>query len=198
MPPKAAAVGDPHNLYNENMLDVKHNVNNSNNIPSSPKLSHGLKVRTVRPNPTTPKWVWIVLGALALALVILGILFWRSQHQVNELRDSLDSKVNATKIAEENKALLDRVGAVIILPDDETPTIATVSDLDKLKGQPFFAKAELGDKVLIYAKAKKAILYRPSTNKIVELAPLTDSGDPGTISNSNASSNLAPANQASQ
>jgi hypothetical protein len=197
MPLKVAAVGDPHNLYNEDMLDVKHNVNNSNNAPSSPKLSHGLKVRTVRPNPTIPRWVWILLGALALALVIFGILFWRSQHQVNELRDSLDSKVNATKIAEENKALLDRVGAVIILPDDETPTIATVSDLDKLKGQPFFAKAELGDKVLIYAKAKKAILYRPSTNKIVELAFLTDSGDPGTISNSN--SNLAPSNnQANQ
>ncbi len=195
-------MGDPRNLYNEFMLDVKHNVNNPSNPNSTSapsKLSHGLKVRTVRPNPTTPKWVWIVLGALALALVIFGILFWRSQHQVKELRDSLDSKVNATKIAEENKALLERVGAVIILPDDETPTIATVSDLDKLKGQPFFAKAELGDKVLIYAKAKKAILYRPSTNKIVELAPLTDSGDPGTISNSNTNSNLAPSNnQANQ
>lgn len=51
---------------------------------------------------------------------------------------------------------------------DETPTIATVSDITKLQGQPFFAKAQNGDKVYVYSNAKKAILYRPSENKIIE------------------------------
>ncbi len=64
------------------------------------------------------------------------------------------------------------VGKLIVLPTNETPTIAVVTDLSVLKNQPFFANAKVGDKVLIYTKAQKAILYDPQLNKIVELAPL--------------------------
>ncbi len=59
-----------------------------------------------------------------------------------------------------------------MLPQDEQPTIATVTDLAKLQGQPFFANAQVGDKVLIYSRAGKVILYRPGENKIIELAPI--------------------------
>ena len=44
--------------------------------------------------------------------------------------------------------------------------------LEKLGDQAFFSKAQKDDRVVIYAQAKKAILYRPSTKKIVEVAPL--------------------------
>jgi hypothetical protein len=68
--------------------------------------------------------------------------------------------------------LVAAVSKLIVLPASEQPTIATVADLSKLQGQPFFANAQVGDKVLIYSQAGKAILYRPSENKIIELAPL--------------------------
>ncbi|MCX7929089.1 MAG: hypothetical protein N2558_05435, partial [Patescibacteria group bacterium] len=58
------------------------------------------------------------------------------------------------------------------LPNEEEPTLATITDINKLKDQDFFKKAKNGDKVLIYAKARKAILYRPSGNKVIEFAPL--------------------------
>ena len=61
---------------------------------------------------------------------------------------------------------------MIVLPEDEIPTVATVSDPEKLKEQPFFSDAKKGDKVLIYANAKKAILYDPMANKIVTVAPI--------------------------
>ncbi|MFZ2484727.1 MAG: hypothetical protein WAX80_02125 [Minisyncoccia bacterium] len=82
-----------------------------------------------------------------------------------------------SKKQDESKNILDQVSKLIILPQDEQPTIATITDLEQLKDQEFFANAEVGDKVIIYTKAKKAILYRPSENKIVEVAPLNlDSG----------------------
>lgn len=73
---------------------------------------------------------------------------------------------------EETADLVNKVSALIVLPEGETPTIATVSDPEALKDQIFFAQAEKGDKVLIYAQAKKAILYSVTLNKILEVAPL--------------------------
>lgn len=64
------------------------------------------------------------------------------------------------------------IGKLMVLPTDETPTLATVNDPEKLKNQAFFANAKVGDKVLIYTNAKKAILYNPAQNKIVEVSPL--------------------------
>lgn len=73
---------------------------------------------------------------------------------------------------QEVNALVAKISKLIVLPADETPTVATVSDPEALKDQVFFAKAEKGDKVLIYAQAKKAVLYSVKLNKIIDTAPL--------------------------
>jgi len=73
----------------------------------------------------------------------------------------------------ETSQLISTVSKLILLPMDESPAVATVQDKEKLSGEPFFANALNGDKVLIYYTAKKAFLYRPSTNKIIEAAPLS-------------------------
>ena len=84
------------------------------------------------------------------------------------------SKHNAVLAAQQEvSSIVDKVGSLMVLPQSEVPTIATVSDITKLKDQPFFTNAQNGDKVLMYSGAKKAILYRPSNNKIIEVAPLT-------------------------
>jgi hypothetical protein len=77
---------------------------------------------------------------------------------------------------EESKKASDLIGAIgrlIELPQGETPTIATILDKDKLKGQPFFQMSENGDKLLAYNTAMIAILYRPSINKIINVAPIS-------------------------
>ena len=82
-------------------------------------------------------------------------------------------KVDMLDVAERERAeIISKVGAHIVLPKDEVPTLATVSDPEQLKKYPFFSNAEKGDKVLIYSLAKKAILYRPVGDKIVEIAPI--------------------------
>ncbi len=73
----------------------------------------------------------------------------------------------------EVKAITDKLGQLIELPSDEEPSVATVLDKEKLMDQAFFAKSENGDKVVIYTKASKAILYRESINKIIEVAPIS-------------------------
>jgi hypothetical protein len=82
-------------------------------------------------------------------------------------------KKNPNKAAQdETRSTIDAVAKLIVLPTGEEPTIATVTDPSKLKGQVFFNNAKAGDKVLIYTNAKKAILYSPADNKIVEVAPV--------------------------
>jgi len=68
--------------------------------------------------------------------------------------------------------LLDAVSQKTAVPQDETPDVATVTDVSKLQDQLFFQKAQNGDKVLMYLTSKKAILYRPSTQTIILIAPL--------------------------
>jgi hypothetical protein len=66
---------------------------------------------------------------------------------------------------------IDELAKLMVLPD-ETPSIATVLDKTKLADQPFFARAENDDKLILYTQAGKAILYRPTTKQIVEVMPL--------------------------
>lgn len=72
----------------------------------------------------------------------------------------------------EKQSTIAHVARLIDVPTDEDPMVTVITDVEKLKTQAFFAKAKNGDKVLIYAKARKAILYNPSANKILEVGPL--------------------------
>jgi len=109
----------------------------------------------------------VLIGILVIGILVsLGATYY-FYNQLNKLR------LNPQEAAqEEARALVAKVGKLIVLPEDENPTVATVADPEALRSQPFFAKAEKGDKVLIYTNARKAILYNPENNKIVEVAPI--------------------------
>lgn len=85
-------------------------------------------------------------------------------------------------------AILRKVGALIQLPSGETPTVATINDAASAKlGQPFLANAENGDVLIVYPNAQTAILYRPSTNKLIAVGPVaagTGSQAPQKVQNS--------------
>ncbi len=106
-------------------------------------------------------------GLIVLLIALVGAIGW------------LGYKVSAGKqdpqkvVAAQNEALVEEVGKLILLPQGETPTVATVNDLAPLKGQAFFDHAKIGDKVLIYTTARKAFLFDPAQNKIIEVAPIS-------------------------
>jgi hypothetical protein len=84
-----------------------------------------------------------------------------------------DLKTNpAVASQDEAEKIIAKVGELIVLPENEEPTVATVSDPKALQDQTFFANAKEGDRVLLYTNAKKAILYDPVAHKIVEVAPI--------------------------
>ncbi len=104
-----------------------------------------------------------VLGAI---VIILGGLAFYFYMQYSNLQENPSADAEA-----EVNELVAQVGKLIVLPE-ERPTVATVTDVEKLKDQPFFAKAKNGDKVLIFTQSKKAILFDPAANKIIEVAPI--------------------------
>lgn len=110
---------------------------------------------------------------IQIAFAVLVLITVVSSGIAIKLSIDLKNAKNPQALAEaEAKGIAETVGQLMILPVGEVPTIATVIDPDKIKDQPFFANAEKDDKVLIYTIAKKAILYRPSANKIIEVSAL--------------------------
>ncbi len=81
------------------------------------------------------------------------------------------SGVNVGNNKDDVESITKQVSKLMVLPD-ETPTLATVIDKEQLIKQGFFKTAENEDKVLIFPKSGKAILYRPSLHKIVDVVPV--------------------------
>src|SRR3989338_1090491 len=120
-----------------------------------------------------------LVTTLSVALIVVSGLagyFWY-QNKNNTKLGQFDSETQAGAQTEAEKLVIE-IGRLLVLPTDEQPTLATVTDLEALKGQPFFLNAKIGYKVLIYTKAKKAILYDPQARKIVEVAPINLGNQP--------------------
>ena len=128
----------------------------------------------------------LLIGAAALFLVSASAYFLVAYR--NNQADP-----NAA-LQKETKDLTVRIGRFMELPAGEEPTLATVTDQEKLKGQDFFAHAQNGDKLLVYPSAKKAILFRPSTGKIVEVSNLVSGGESQSQPPADAAPNPNPEN----
>lgn len=105
----------------------------------------------------------VIIVLFVVSLAGNGYLFMQYRYLQNDPQQ---------QTRQEMQDLVAEVSQLIVLPEGEDPTIATVADTEKLKDQAFFVQAAMGDKVLLYTTAKKAILYRPSDRKIIEVAPI--------------------------
>ncbi len=107
---------------------------------------------------------------IVILVAVAGYFFYSYQTVKTQPQNNPTAAQKAA--VEQAKKLADEVGKLMVLPTDETPTVATVTDVTKLEGQQFFKNAKNGDKVLIYTNAKKAVLYDPILHKIKEVGPV--------------------------
>ena len=116
------------------------------------------------------------IGILGLVLVIVviggGAYIYRNQTAKPSPDKILGADNEATR--KENEDTVRKIKVLTVVPSDETPEVATVADTTKLDSQPFFSRAQNGDKVIIYRTAKRVVLYRPSTNMVIETGPLSE------------------------
>lgn len=128
--------------------------------------------RVIKKKNKRIRTLYVLVGILILIIIGGGAVGYMQYRQLANENKRLSNPEESAKA--ETQRLKDKIAKLVDVPKDEEPTIATVTDKEKLKDQAFFAKAENGDKVFIYNKAKKAILYRPSTDKVIELNVLTE------------------------
>ena len=107
------------------------------------------------------KWLLVVIAIVVVAFGAITYKYIDTKNQLNTAKNpETAGKTEAEKITNQIKSAIE-------LPTGETPTLATVNDVSKLKAQAFFKNAQNGDKVLVYTKAGVAVLYRPTTKKVI-------------------------------
>ena len=159
--------------------DERHIIRLKKVEPSSEMVSTPMPA-PAEPTPTPPVKKTRNVN-LRYAIVFIGIAVLLTGGKYAYDRFYVGSAAHTETLAEvvpetpqaRDESVVAKVGALMLLPGDEVPTIAVVSDLKPLKEQVFFKNAQLDDVVLIYTSAAKAILYRPSENKVIEVAAIT-------------------------
>jgi hypothetical protein len=114
-----------------------------------------------------PIFLIFLLVVLASGSVYLYSEYRDVNRELSVLRADPDAAVQ--KDVEE---LIEKVSRLTDLPEGEEPTVATINDIDTIRDQSFFRNGQNGDRVLIYTEARRAILYRPETDKIIEVGPV--------------------------
>lgn len=111
-------------------------------------------------------------SVIITAVIILALVFEAGRYSVYRAHPELSQTEQAT-------AILTNVGELIELPSEQ-PTMATINDAASAKQQqPFLTNAENGDILIVYPNAGEALLYRPSTNKLIAVGPVNAGAQTG-------------------
>jgi hypothetical protein len=102
---------------------------------------------------------WLLIIVLIIAAAYGGYAYSNRQSEKNNPNLVADREISE---------VVSKVAKLMELPKDEKPAMITVIDKSKLGNEAFFAEAQNGDRVLVYGVARKVIIYRPETDKIIE------------------------------
>ena len=109
----------------------------------------------------------MLLLVVAVVALLLALHYYR---KYSELRDVVQN-VPAQNASNPAAQVISAVDKHMLLPANEQPVLAQVSNPKALSGNRFFRNALVGDDVLVYCKSQLSILYSPTRDKIIEVLP---------------------------
>ncbi len=118
-----------------------------------------------------PLALWKLLLPLTLLIAIPLLTFVVKQATKPPTPDQI-ATMKYVQAKEQADNLSKKAAKQADVPTDETPNVATITDVNALQDQVFFKVAKNGDKILIYEKKKIIVLYRPSEEKVIATAPV--------------------------
>ncbi|MDA1169309.1 MAG: hypothetical protein O3A36_03150 [bacterium] len=122
---------------------------------------------------------------LLIAIIVVAGLFVRAEKQRRSIEENLEKtsqELEELKKSTENSGqeaankVLQKVRALIDIPGEPAPTVATITDVETLrKSNDFYNKANNGDTLII--TANRAILYNAEKNIIIDVVPVEINAD---------------------
>ena len=118
--------------------------------------------------------IFVLLFIFAEVFTFAVFRYWAVSRNIDKTGENpKQSAQNANPPADGSKILIEKVGRLILLPQNELPSIAAINNAVQLqKDSLFYKDARNGDMLLIYFQAKKAYIYNPEKNIIINTGPL--------------------------
>lgn len=105
----------------------------------------------------------LMVSLFIVVMMFMGFMYFLSLPKSS----TASSNSQLSGLSPDHQKIIETVSRSIDVPSDEVPSMATIDDLSSLQNQAVFRKAQVGDIAILYSKAEKAIIYRPSTGKII-------------------------------
>jgi len=114
-------------------------------------------------------YIALIIIVVFTAAVLMAV------NSFNRMRDQEKARNQQTQINKDTsntQYVISRVASLIHVKEDETPTVATIEDINILKSNNpiFYQFAENGDKLLIWSD--KAVLYSTKQDKLLSVMPI--------------------------
>src|SRR5262245_41595293 len=100
----------------------------------------------------------LIFALVILLLLTIGVSAWLFTKYRQALQQPDQERIQ----------IIRRISPIIALPTEQ-PSLSTVVDKTKLTSTALKNITQNQDKLLIYPKAKRVIVYRPSTGKVVDM-----------------------------
>ncbi|MBU3668609.1 MAG: hypothetical protein FGM57_01425 [Candidatus Taylorbacteria bacterium] len=122
-----------------------------------------------------PKKNSMKVKIIVVILVLIGIFWSLSYMKGNSPKNMANTQGSITKAnIEENKKILENVAKLVLIQEPSAPDVITITDAKTMiEQQPVFKGAINGDKILVFMKEGRAIIYSPSRDIIVNILPVT-------------------------